>query len=64
MNDYKFEQLERTLYHALKNLRHLQKKYRKQTGQDFVSTVPLPTPDRPEGWNPCKNNQGCFLPHS
>jgi hypothetical protein len=62
MEDYPFEQLERLLYHSMKRLKKLQKKYRGQTGKDFVPSKPLPKPDMPDSFNPCKNNQGCFLP--
>jgi hypothetical protein len=62
MEDKAFEQMERTLYHAMKRLRKLQKNYRRETGRDFVPSKVLPKPETPEGYNPCKNNQGCFLP--
>lgn len=61
-DDYKFEQLERKLYHAMKKVNILQKKHRKLTGQNFVPNGPLPKPDVSPMYNPCKNNQGCFLP--
>jgi hypothetical protein len=60
MDAKKFEQLERQLFHAMKKVRNLQKKYRKEVGQDFVPTSTLPKPDMPQGYNPCKNNHGCF----
>jgi hypothetical protein len=63
MDDYRFEQLERQLYQAIKKVRKLQKKFRGQTDKDFIMPLgTLPKPDMPENYNPCKNNQGCFLP--
>jgi hypothetical protein len=59
MKDHAFEELERTLYHAMKQVFKLQKKYRRETGRDFVPSGPLP---KPEPVCNCKNDHGCFLP--
>lgn len=61
LTDYQMEQLRRKIWHAEKAYNILQKKYRKQTGKNFVSSGPLPKPDVDPSWNPCRNNQGCFL---
>jgi hypothetical protein len=61
MTDYDFQQLQRKIYHIQLKEAKLQKLYRKETGQNFIPTTRLPKPDLPKGWNPCKQNQGCFF---
>ena len=59
MTDDQFENLKRNLYQTKIKLNRLQRKYRKETGKDYViSSQELP-PVRP---CPCKQDHGCFLP--
>ena len=59
MTDDQFENLKRNLYQTKIKLNRLQRKYRKETGKDYVISRQELTPVRP---CPCKQDHGCFLP--